>query len=261
MADSSNREFRIGACDWSIGRRGTPDAMELARQIGLDGVEVSFGRPGDPFDLRREENRQRYQQAARAHNVAISSLAMGVLNQIPYASDPRTEAWVQDCVEVMPKLGVKVVLLAFFGDGDINGKPELQAEVIRRLQRVAPRAEQAGVVLGVESWMNADDHLRILDAVSSPAVQVYYDVANMHKQGYDIYREIRRLGSERICQIHCKENDSLLGKGPIDFPKVRQAVDDIGYDGWLIIESAVDRTMGVVDSYKHNQKYLREVFS
>ena len=260
MASDSRRQFQIGACDWSIGRAGKPNALELARQIGLDGVQVSFGKPGDEFDLRLEKNRRRYQEAVRTHGVKIASLAMGVLNQVPYASVPQTQAWVQECVEVLPQLGVNVVLLAFFGDGDIQGKPALQAEVIGRLKRVAPQAEKAGVILGIESWLSADQHLRILDAVGSPAVQVYYDVANMHKQGYDIYREIRQLGLERICEIHCKENSSLLGKGPIDFPKVKAAIDDIGYRGWLIIESAVGPGKSVVDSYKHNQKYLRTVF-
>jgi sugar phosphate isomerase/epimerase len=115
--------------------------------------------------------------------------------------------------------------------------------------------------LGVESWLSADEHLRILDAVGSPAVQVYYDVANMHQRGYDIGREIRQLGSQRICQVHCKENGSLLGKGPIDFLQVKQAIDDIGYRGWLIIESAMGPGMSVLESYQHNQQYLRTVFS
>ena len=260
MAGDAKRIFKIGACDWSIGRAGQPSAMELAKQIGLDGVEVSFGKPGEKFDLRDEGVRKTYRQAAQQNGVEIASLAMGLLNSIPYATEPETEAWVEECIDVMPKLGVKVVLLAFFSRGDIKDKPDLQKEVIRRLKKVAPKAEKAGVILGVESWLNVQEHMRILDGVGSPAVQVYYDVANMHERGYDIYREIRQLGRERICEIHCKENKSLLGQGPIDFRKVKQAIDEIGYLGWLIIESAVGPGMSMFDSYVHNQKYLRSIF-
>jgi sugar phosphate isomerase/epimerase len=252
--------FKIGACDWSIGQRGKPEAMAVAKEIGLDGVEVSFGSPEDEYDLRREEVRAVYQEQAQRHQVEFASLAMGVLNNRPYAVDPETEQWVADCVQVMPKVGVHVVLLAFFSKGDIKGKPELQREVVRRLKRVAPAAEAAGVTLGIESWMNAEEHCRILDAVGSRAVKVYYDVANMHKMGYDIYREIRRLGRENICQFHCKENGFLLGKGNIDFVKVKEAIDEIGYRGWLIIESARPGGMTVEDSYTKNQKFLRSVF-
>ena len=185
---------------------------------------------------------------------------MGMLNSIPYASDPRTEQWVADVVEVMPKLGVKRCLLAFFGNGDIKGDRAKQDEVIRRLKKVAPQAEQAGVVLGIESWMNADDHLRILDGVGSPAIQVYYDVCNMTDQGYDICKEIRQLGKDRICQIHIKENGFLIGQGKVDLPPVRDAIADIGYRGWLILEGATIPGKTLVECYQHNRKYLRTLF-
>lgn len=260
LAGEPKRLFQIAACDWSIGGRGKIEAVETAQQIGLDGVQVSFGPPGEEVDLRKEEVRQAYLEAAEKHGVEIASLAMGMLNSVPYASDPNAERWVRECVDVMPKLNQKLVLLAFFSKGDIKGKPDLQAEVIRRLKRVAPAAEKAGVVLGIESWLDADDHLRILDAVGSPAVQVYYDVANMENQGYDVYQGIRRLGRDRICEVHCKENGFLLGKGRVDFVKVREALDDIGWSGWLVIEGAVGPGMKMFDSYVLNQKYLRSVF-
>jgi sugar phosphate isomerase/epimerase len=260
LALDEDRRFKIGACDWSIGKRGQIEALAVARDIGLDGVQVSFSAPGEGQDLRDAAVRQAYAEAAEKTGVAICSLAMGVLNRVPYASSADAEKWVAECIEVMPELKQKVVLLAFFGNGDIHAKPDLQQEVIRRLKRVAPRAEKAGVVLGIESWMNAEEHLAILDGVGSPAVQVYYDVANMEKQGYDLYKEIRQLGRDRICEIHCKENGFLLGQGRVDFPKVKAALDDIGWSGWLVVESAVPRGMSMPAAYKKNQVYLRSVF-
>jgi len=260
LAADAERPFQIGACDWSLGHGGQISAMKFAREIGLDGIQVSFGKPGGANDLRKEDSRIRYARAAKLYHMKIASLAMGILNRVPYASSREAERWVEECIDVMPKMQQKIVLLAFFGKGDIQGKPELIEEVVRRLKKVAPKAERAGVVLGIETWLNADDHLRILDAVGSPAVQVYYDTANMDKQGYDIYQEIRQLGRHRICQFHCKENGCLLGNGRIDFRRVKDAVDAIGYRGWLVIESAVGKQMRVQDSYVHNQWYLRSIF-
>jgi L-ribulose-5-phosphate 3-epimerase len=259
-AAENARTFKIGACDWSIGKRGDVASLSVAKEIGLDGVQVSFGPPGDGMDLRKEEVRRRYLEASQETGIAICSLAMGVLNQVPYASSDDAERWVAECIEVMPKLNQKVVLLAFFGKGDIHEKPDLQKEVIRRLKRVAPQAEKAGVVLGIESWMNVTEHLAILDGVGSPAVQVYYDVANMEKQGYDLYQEIRQLGRDRICEIHCKENGFLLGQGKIDFPKVKAAIDEIGWSGWLVVESAIPPGTAMLPAYQKNQKFLRSVF-
>ncbi|MBM4092175.1 MAG: sugar phosphate isomerase/epimerase [Planctomycetes bacterium] len=260
LARDRSRGFPIGACDWSIGRSQQLAALALAKEIGLDGVQVSFGEKGVRYDLRNPDVRQEYADACEKLNVRIASLAMGVLNSRPYASDADAEQWVADCIDVMAVMNQKVVLLAFFGNGDIKDNPAAQQHVISRLKKVAPRAERAGVVLGVESWLNADEHLRILDAVGSPAVQVYYDVANMEMRGYDIYKEIRQLGRERICEVHAKENDSLLGQGKVDFPKVKEALDDIGWTGWLIIESANPAGRSVVENYKLNRQYLRSVF-
>jgi len=258
--EQTQRRFKIGACDWSVGQRQKPEAFAVAKEIGLDGLEVSFSDPGIDNDLRDEKVREQYLGLSKKEGIEIASLAMGILNRVPYAEDPRTEKWVADAVDVMPKLGVKICLLAFFGKGNINGERAKQDEVIRRLKKIAPQAEKAGVVLGVESRLNAEDHSRIVEEVASPAVQVYYDVANMTQQGYDIYKEIRQLGKERLCQIHMKENGFLLGEGKVDFPRVKEAIDEIGYAGWLIIEGATVRGKNLVECYQHNQKYLRSIF-
>jgi len=261
LAAEEKHVFKIGACDWSLGRRQTPEALDLAKTIGLDGVEVSFAGGGEPFDLRDPEVRRLYLKKARQLGLEIPSLAMGVLNQVPYATEPQTEQWVEDCVEVMAAMGVKIVLLAFFGKGDLKGRRDLQDEVIRRLKKVAPKAEKAGAVLGIESTLNVEEHLRILDGVASPAVQVYYDVANMAYAGYDVPAEIRRLGARRICQIHMKENGCLLGKGKVDFSKIKEAIDEIGYRGWFILEGATERGRSLEDCYVENRKFLDETFS
>ena len=253
--------FKLGACDWSLGKAQNPEAFQVAREIGLDGVEVSFGAPGGEHDLRDAAARQKFQQAAQEHGLAFASLAMGLLNSIPYATDPRTEQWVSDVVDVMPQVGVKNCLLAFFGNGDLVGQRDKQDEVIRRLKRVAPRAEKAGVVLGIESWLNVDDHLRIVEAVGSPAVKVYYDVANMTERGYPVVQEMRRLGKDLICQIHMKENGQLLGKGKVDFARVKDAILEIGYTGWLIIEGATVPGRTLVDCYRENAQFLRQLLA
>lgn len=260
MAADTDRTFKIGACDWSLGAMRSPQALDMAKRIGLDGVQVSFGSAGAEHDLRKPSVRRVYLRKCKTLGVEMASLGLAELNSIPYASDPRAEQWVVDCVDVLQEIECPIALLAFFGNGDIKGKPQEQKEVIRRLKQVAPKAEEAGVVLGIESWLNADEHLRILDAVGSPAVQVYYDVANMEHRGYDIYSEIRQLGRDRICQIHAKENGSLLGRGKVDFRKVKEALGDIGWSGWLVIESATVPGKSVEACYRMNQQYLRSVF-
>ncbi|MEI8043615.1 MAG: sugar phosphate isomerase/epimerase family protein [Verrucomicrobiota bacterium] len=260
FAGPGNRRFRIGACDWSIGKMGDPAAFGVAKQIGLDGVQVSLGTAANDMRLRQPAVQQQYKDAANESGLQAASLAIGELNVIPYKSDPRTIPWVSDSIEVCRALGVKVVLLAFFSSDDLRGDKAGVDEVVRRLKAVAPKAEKAGVVLGIESWLSAGEHLAILDRVGSPAVQVYYDVCNSTERGYDICKEIRQLG-KRICELHAKENGALLGQGKVDFKKVREALDDIRYSGWIQIEGAVPPGAKMLESYQANCKFLRGVLA
>lgn len=254
--------FRIFACDWTLRQTCSPDAFPLAARIGLDGVQVDFGRLTEgvtTLPLFDEAHQARILAASAQHGVAIASLAMGVLNSVPYKSDPNTEQWVLDSVRVMQRMKMRVALLAFFNKNDLVDDPAGVAEVIRRLKRLAPRAEDAGLVYGIESWLKAPELERILDAVKSPAIKVYYDVGNMHKVGEDVGIAIRRLGRERICELHFKDYDDLYGKGSMDFPAVRRALDAIGYRGWVGIEGT-KIPLGVEQSIRYDLDYLRPIF-
>lgn len=260
LASPADKKFPIGACDWSLGKKADVAALRTAKAIGLDGVQVSLGTVADNMHLRRKEVQAAYQEAARETGVSIASLAIGELNRVPYKSDPRTIEWVADSIDAAKALDCRVVLLAFFGKGDIKNDPEGRNEVVRRLKDIAPKAEKAGVVLGIESWLSATEHLDLIQRVGSKAVQVYYDVANSNKMGYDIYEEIRRLGSEQICEMHMKENGALLGNGKVDFAKLRRAINAAGYTGWLVIEGAHPSGYSLTDAYTANRKCLERHF-
>jgi sugar phosphate isomerase/epimerase len=250
------------ACDWTLQKTCNPEAFALAARIGLDGVQVDFGRVKEGvttpplFDPAQQE---KILAASAEHGVAISSLAMGVLNTVAYKSDANAEQWVLDSVGVMQRMKIRLALLAFFTNGDLVGDAAGVKETIRRLKNLAPRAEAAGLVYGIESWLKAPELEQILDAVNSPAIKVYYDVGNMQKVEEDVGSAIRRLGRERICEVHLKDYDDLYGKGSMDFPKVRAALDACGYRGWLGIEG-IKTPLGVEESIRYNVNYLRPLF-
>jgi L-ribulose-5-phosphate 3-epimerase len=250
--------FKLGVCDWTIGKTTDPASLQMAKGIGLDGVQVDFGRAEDDLPLFDADLQRRFLDEARNQDMEIASLAMGVLNNVPYKSDPRAERWVRQAVDVAEAMRVNVILLAFFGAGDLQNDKDGIDAVVRRLRQVAPKAEKAGVMLGIESWLSAEKHMDIVERVGSPAVKVYYDVANSHKAGYDIYEEIRRLG-DLICEFHAKDYDDLYGKGSIAFKQVRAAMDDIGYRGWLVMEG-VKMPLGVEESCRYDAQYLRGIF-
>jgi len=253
-----HRGFKIGVCDWTIKKMTDPASFEVAKRIGLDGVQVDFGRGKDDLLLFDPELQKKFIAAGKKHKIEIASLALGVLNGVPYKSDPRAERWVDQSIDVCKAMGVKVELLAFFGKADLQGDKQGTDVVVERLKKVSPKAEKAGVVLGIESTLSAKQHMDIIERVGSPAVKVYYDVANSQKNGYDIYKEIRQLG-KLICEFHAKDSDDLYGKGSIDFKKVREAMDDIGYRGWFVMEGN-KMPLGIEESCRYDAQYLRSIF-
>src|SRR5205809_205455 len=100
------------------------------------------------------------------------------------------------------------------------------------------------------------DNVRILDRVKSKAVLVYYDIGNSTQGGFDILKEIRWLGKERICEFHIKDNPNFLGKGPINIPAVVEAIAQIGFSGWAHLETDCP-TDSVEADIATNLKYLR----
>ncbi len=258
FAAPASRGFKIGACDWSLGKRGDPTALDVAKIIGLDGVQIDFGTTANHMRLRTPEHQRAYAEAMQRTGLKVSSMALCELNDVPLKSDPRAAMWLDQCLDVCHTMGLPVVLVAAFGNGDLDMSRTAEIDhFVKALRDVAPRAEKLGVTLGLENYLSADDNLKILDRVASPQVKVYYDVGNSTDKGRDVAKEIRALG-KLICEFHAKDGPYMLGKGRIDFRKVRAAMDDTGYSGWIQIEAA--QPHGLIADYTTDTKYLRGVF-
>jgi L-ribulose-5-phosphate 3-epimerase len=265
----ARREPQVGMTDWNLRSTADPARIPLAAQVGLDGVQVSVGAEPDSIPLREATVRRRYLELAQQHGIAYPSTAAGgILNRIPLRSEPQSAVYVIDAVEAAAALGGTNILIAFFSNGDLrlrDAMGELRnistgpyreyaldeqgvTRVVEALRQIAPRARDAGIILGLENTLTARQNLEILDRIGSEMVKVYYDVGNSTSYGYDVPGEIRLLGNERICEIHIKEtlgmddpNARLLGapaSGGVDFPAVAAACRDIGYDKWYVLETS-----------------------
>jgi len=254
--------LRIGACDWSIGKSSDIGAFEVAKQIGLDGIQVNVGSEKNDLHLRQPSRQQSYLTESKKSKIKIASIAISELNNVPYKSDPRTEQWVEDSIDVAKALNVNVILLAFFHKNDLRNDPAGKEEVIKRLKKVAPKAEKLGITLGIESYLSAEEHLEIINRVGSKSVKVYYDFRNSADAGYDVIKEIKLLGRDSICELHIKENGQLLGDGTLDWHKIGETLASIDYkgDGWMHIEGALTKETPIVSGYQHNLQYLKKSF-
>jgi L-ribulose-5-phosphate 3-epimerase len=257
FAEPASRRFRIGACEWSL-RKGDPSSVELASEIGLDGVQINFGTLENDLHLRKPEVQRAYQDAAKRHRIELASLGIAAMNSVPLKSDPRAIQWLIDSIPVARALNLQVVLLAQFAKGDLLGDKTGIDRTVSILKEHAPLAEKAGVIWGLENYLSASENLEILDRIGSPAVQIYYDVGNSTDKGYDIYEEIRLLKG-RVCEFHAKDGRFMLGQGRVDFKKVRDAMDAIEFAGWIQIEAVAPNEL--LRDYQAHLAHLKRHFA
>ena len=254
------RGFTIGVTDWNLKLGANPAAVPLAARLGFEGVQVSFGRriAENKLPLDDPQILGRYRSLAREQHIPIDGTCVDRLHDNGLKSDPLALQWVRDAIRLTNALGVGVLLLPFFGKWAIENQEEGN-RVADALREVAPEAEKAGVILGLEDTISAEDNVRIMDRAKSKNVLVYYDVGNSTHAGFDVVKEIRWLGRDRICQIHLKDNPHYLGEGSIPFPRVMEAIREIGFTGAANLETDTHPGATVEDDMRRNLAYVRQL--
>jgi L-ribulose-5-phosphate 3-epimerase len=238
---------------------GKPESVALAKRLGFDGVQISIGVGTDRLPLSDPALQQQFLAESKREGLPLASVCLNVLHRNVLKSDPLGQRWVADSIPIARNLGVKVILLPFFGKGALQTAAEMDY-VGDALREVAPAAEKAGVILGLEDTISARDNVRIMQRAQSPAVLTYYDVGNSTKGGFNVVEEIRWLGGKRICEVHLKDNPHFLGEGTIDFPGVVAALADIGFADWAELETECP-TGSVENDMKRNLGYIRGLMS
>ena len=262
------RRYKIAVCDWMILKRQKLGAFQLTKEIGADGVEVDMGSLGDreSFDnqLSKPEIRRQFLDKARELNLEICSFAMSGFYAQSFADRPTVPQMLQDCIDTMKAMNVKTAFLPLGVRSDLLKHPELRTDVVERLKSAGAKFKAAGLTLGIETALDAAGEVSLLDEIGSPAVRIYFNFANAVQSGRDLLSELRTLGKERICQIHCTDEDGVLlqDNKRLNMPKVKQTLDEMGWSGWLVIERSRDarESRNVKKNFGSNSAYLKSIF-
>src|SRR6476620_6990997 len=255
FAAKSKVKFNVGVTDWNLKLEDKVESIALAKSLGFDGVQVSIGKvTEDKLPLSDPALQKTFLDESKRVGLPIESLCLEMLHRNYLKSDPLGQRWVADCIPIAKAMGVRVVLLPFFGKGALETTAEMD-KVADALKEVAPAAEKSGVILGLEDTISARDNVRIMERTKSPAILTYYDVGNSTKGGFNVVDEIRWLGGARICEVHLKDNPHYLGEGPIDFKAVIDALADVGFKGWAQLET--DSPASLEADMQRNLKFIR----
>ncbi|RZK40415.1 MAG: sugar phosphate isomerase/epimerase [Pedobacter sp.] len=260
--------YKVAVIDLMILKRQKLSAFQLTKDIGADGLEVDMGGLGnrETFDSQLADPaiRTQFINKAKELNVEICSLAMTGFYAQSFATRPTYQKMVQDCLDTMKAMNVKVAFLPLGVQGDLVKNPELRNPIVERLKVVGKMAADQGMIIGIETSLDAKGELSLLKEVGSPAVKSYFNFSNAIKNGRDLHKELKILGRKHIVQIHATNEDGVwLQNDPaIDMNEVKRTLDKMGWSGWLVIERSRDanNTKDVHRNFSANTAYLKKIF-
>jgi len=264
----TNQRYKIGLIDLMLLKRQKLGAVTLTAQLKADGVEVDMGglgnRPTFENQLLTDSIRRQFLNTAKENQVEIFSLAMTGYYAQSFCGRTEYIKSIEDCIKTMQLMNVKHAFLPLGVQCDLKKNPSVRDSVVARLKVAGKMAEQAGVIIGIETALSAKEEVQLLKEIGSPAIKIYFNFSNPLKEGRDLITELKILGKDRISMIHATNKDSVwLENDPqIDMYKVKKALDEMGWSGWLVIERSRDAKNPSDTKYNYgaNTAYLKKVF-
>lgn len=227
-------------------RTNWTDGLERAAELGFDCLEPDIGPDPEALPLWKEDDLRQLRQTMDSTGCTIDSVCIGGLWKISPASDD--EAIRRQAVDLMKetapaaaRIGATWILLPITPGGPDDDPETSVSRWIAAVREAAPVAQEAGVTFCLENvgrgcGRSAAELIRLVDAVDSPAVKIYYDMGNAVLFGFDPLAEIIELG-DRIAIVHVKDHADRLGHGDVPVAEVIRFLAGRGYDDHLIFET------------------------
>jgi len=250
--------MKIGYMSGSL----SPDmtvALDLTAAVGADGIQVCYADSHTPL-LRQADHGGWLAKQASDRGLEICGLVLSTLcSQLPIIdpvdSTPATrvdnvpaikDLFTAAC-DVAKSAGTNLILLPFFGKNIIEVDRELERAIVG-IGALVDIAESAGVVIGVESTINFNQCRYLLGQFAdTDVVKIYQDTGNALGRKLDLPTGLRDLGRDSLAGVHLKDVKMFmssppdynvrLGAGDVKFPAILNALQAIGYDDWLVLET------------------------
>jgi len=240
-------KYGVNLMVWTTRVGPQHDAL-LARvkKWGFDGVELflSTEEPADIPAVQRTLDRLKLERTT-------CSVLPREFHLVSTKPEVRAQGvdFLSRCVERTAELGAKIMCGPLYaGLGLMTGArrtPEEWKWAVEGLRRVASRANQLGVTLCIEPlnrfetyFLNTlQDASLLVHDIGASNVRIHFDTFHSNIEERKPAAELKRV-AKYLGHVHISENDrGIPGSGHVEWRKVLSTLRDVGYDGWLTIES------------------------
>jgi sugar phosphate isomerase/epimerase len=256
--DAPRPRLRIGVSTYSFwhfkGQRvEVGDCIDRAAEMGFDGVEVLHQQMSGESPAYLQALKQR----AFSHGLDLMgfSIHQGFVHPDATERQKNVEHTLR-CIDLAYRMGIPTVRLNTGRWGTIKSFDDLMAQkgiepilpghteeegfgwVIGSIEKCLPRAEECGVVLGLENhWglgRTAKGVLRIVEAIRSPWLKVTVDTGNFLE---DQYQQMEMIAPHAaLVQVKTYYGGGEWYTLDIDYQKVAAILDRARYRGYLSLE-------------------------
>lgn len=231
------------------------ETIKRVASLGYDGIEIGAAAPhAYPAHL-GADRRAQVRDLLQEHDIALSSMlpapsgGAGNNPASPYIEERRaTIEHYKELAELVAMWGGKTLI--YLPGWTIFGTSRRQAWAWSRevLTEVAHAIAHTGVTLVIEPTshdtnlcVSADDAIELMQDVNLPNVKLMFDTFHVHYSREVNTDYVYKMGAD-LRHIHISDNDRLPpGQGVVDFPAIIDAVIDIGFDGYLTMETGFHR--------------------
>ncbi|MDB3990737.1 sugar phosphate isomerase/epimerase [Gammaproteobacteria bacterium] len=232
------------------------DEFDIGSEINFDFIELITSEVKDKSNpIWGDQGRSRLNELSKKHGIDIYSACFDFIigNDV---RDEETKDSLFKFIECSKSLGIKKIILPFFGASEINKNNS--SEYISILNETLSIIDSSKMELCIESLMGAQELKSFISSFKKKGLAVVFDTGNTVAHGHDIYNEIVILG-DLISHIHLKDKDLnnenvLLGTGLVDFYSIMQSLNEINYSGPFTFET--HRGRDPIATAIHNRNFI-----
>ncbi len=215
-----------------------------AEELDIDFIELLTEREFNKKNpVWTHEGRQKIKKVCKSSKRKIFSICVDYIINHSMIDDSNSSTFnhLQNVLTAASDLGCKIIILPLLEESNIDEvNMEKFIPIIRDLSTIA---SSYGIIICIESLMNASNLVLFLNKINKSNVKAVFDTGNRVTQpdGRDLYSEILKLG-DHIGHVHIKDKNSngenvILGTGLVNFLSVFLALKKIKYFGALNFET------------------------
>ena len=254
------------------------ECIDKAAALGFDGVEILH------VQMEDESNATLQKIKRQAHSLGLALMGFSTHQGFVTPNPQERQTNVQKTlyqIDVAYRLGIPTMRINTGRWGTIKSFDDFMAKkgieptleghtddeafkwVIDSLEKLLPRAEECGVVLGLENhWglgRTADGVLKIVEAIKSPWLQITLDTGNFLENSYE---QMEKMASASV-PLALVQAKTYYGGGrwyalDLDYARIAGILRKHHYRGWISLEfeGNEDASTGVPKSLEMLRKHF-----